>query len=231
MSAQPGRKVRGCCCGIPIRVGVAILAWLYFLRGILVVFLAVLILKRDTSAMETGVKALVIALGSLSALLVVTSALGVIATIGQYPRVARIWSILFQIWYYLQLALDITVVALFFAKKLDSLIPECISLSSNARPTSSAYRNCDRARNRLSLYYTLSGVVRSAIGYFFTRRVSSFSRHCAERAATNHNLAVPAQTTTLSGSTHNQKNSLNIQGEYQTPYQASADSLQGAKTV
>ncbi|CAE6359537.1 unnamed protein product [Rhizoctonia solani] len=198
MPNRPERKVRTCCCCIPTRAGVAILAWLYFLGGVLAVVLTVMIFQRDTSDMENGVKALVIALGSLSAFLVVTSAFGIIATIEQSPRVARIWSIMFQIWYFLQLALDIAVVALFFAKKLDSLIYPCSSLSANIRPSSSIYRDCERARSRLSLYYTLSGVVRNAIGFYFTRRVSSFTRHCAERAAPNPGPAAPTQMTALS---------------------------------
>ncbi|KAH7335199.1 hypothetical protein B0J17DRAFT_66717 [Rhizoctonia solani] len=214
MSAQPGRKVRGCCCGIPIRVGAAILAWIYFLGGILVVLLAVRILQQGTFDSESGIKALVIALGSLSAFLVITSLLGIIATIGLSPSFARIWSIMFQVWFYLQLALDITVVALLFTSHLDSLIEGCASLSSNARPSSSPYKSCVRARNMLGLYYILSGLVRNAIGYFFARRVSSFSRDCAERAAIS--LAAPAQM-----------NSVNIQGGYPV----SADSLQGAKAV
>ncbi|CAE6412809.1 unnamed protein product [Rhizoctonia solani] len=205
MSAQPGRKVRGCCCGIPIRIGAALLAWIYFFAGILVVLLAVRILqldKLDSLDLESGVKALVIALGSLSAFLVITSLFGIVATIGLSPVVARIWSIMFQLWFYLQLALDITVVALLFTNHLDSLIEGCASLSPNARPSSSPYKSCFRARNMLGLYYILSGVVRNAIGYFFVRRVSSFSRDCAERTAAN----------------------LNVQG-------GSADSLQGAKAV
>ncbi|CAE6508744.1 unnamed protein product [Rhizoctonia solani] len=196
MTVRPEGKNRSCCCCIPIRVGTAILAWLYFLGGILAVVLVVMVLKQDTYDMEIGVKALVVVLGSLSVFLVITSLVGIIATIGQSPTFARIWSIMFQIWYYLQLALDIAVIALFFAKKLDSLVVDCTSLSPNARASSSAYRNCDRARNRLSLYYTMSGVVRNAIGYYFARRVSSFTRHCAERAAAN---SVPTQMTTLSG--------------------------------
>ncbi|CAE6350021.1 unnamed protein product [Rhizoctonia solani] len=222
MAARTERKVRTCCCCIPVRAGVGILAWLYFLGGTASVVLAVMILKQDTSDMEIGVKALVIALGSLSAFLVITSMFGIIATIGQSPRFARIWSIMFQIWYYLQLALDIAVIALFFSKKLDSLIVECTSLAAKRRPKGSEIENCNRGRNRLSLFYTLSGVVRNAIGYYFTRRVSSFTRHCAERSA-NRGLAAPAQMTAISG----RVNVLNVQGGHQ----ASADSLQGAKAV
>ncbi|CCO30841.1 hypothetical protein BN14_04873 [Rhizoctonia solani AG-1 IB] len=174
-----------------------------------------MILKQDTSEMQIGVKALVIALGSLSVFLVITSMFGIIATIGQSPRFARIWSVMFQFWYYLQVALDIAVIALFFSKKLDTLIVECTLLAEKRRPKGSEIENCNRGRNRLSLYYTLSGVVRNAIGYYFTRRVSSFTRHCAERVA-NRGLAAQAQMTTLS-----------VQGGHQ----ASVDSLQGAKAV
>ncbi|CUA78080.1 hypothetical protein RSOLAG22IIIB_02695 [Rhizoctonia solani] len=224
MPARPERKVRTCCCCIPTRAGAAMLAWLYFLCGILAVVLAVMILQRGTSDMEIGIKALVIAFGSLSALLVVTSAFGIIATIGQSPRVARIWSIMFQLWYFLQLALDIAVVALFFAKKLDSLIYECSSLPTKVRKTSSIYRDCERARNRLSLYYTLSGVVRNAIGFYFTRRVSSFTRHCAERVTSNPSHATPTQMSTLSGAPNQTTGP-----EYPAPYSGSADSLKASK--
>jgi hypothetical protein len=143
---------------------------------------------------------------------------------------------MFQFWYYLQVALDIAVITLFFSKKLDTLIVECTSLAEKRRPKGSEIENCNRGRNRLSLYYTLSGVVRNAIGYCkpkraafcllliftnhlaptdFTRRVSSFTRHCAERVA-NRGLAAQAQMTTLS-----------VQGGHQ----ASVDSLLGAKAV
>ncbi|CAE6447246.1 unnamed protein product [Rhizoctonia solani] len=230
MPARPERKDRSCCCCIPIRAGVAILAWLYFLGGILPVVLAVMIFMKDTSELEIGVKALIVALGSLSAFLVITSAFGIIATIGQSPRFARIWSVMFQIWYYLQLALDIAIVALFFAKKLDSLIGQCTSLPPNARVSSSIYRDCERARNRLSLYYTLSGVVRNAIGYYFTRRVSSFTRHCAERAS-NTSLAAPTQMTALPNTAPNQANGLSAQAGYPVSYSTSVDSLEAAKKV
>ncbi|KAF8738712.1 hypothetical protein RHS02_05225, partial [Rhizoctonia solani] len=227
MPSRPEKKdARTCCCCIPIRAGVGILAWLYFLGGVAAVVLAVMILKQDTSDMETAIKALIIALGGLSAFLVVTSIFGIIATITQSPFLARIWSVMFQIWYYLQLALDVAVIALFFSKKLDTLIVECTSLAEKRRPKGSEIENCNRGRNRLSLYYTLSGVVRNVISYYFTRRVSSFTRHCTEHVA-SHSLTAPTQMATLSGNGPTQLNSLDIQGGHQ----ASVDSLRGEKAV
>ncbi|ELU43536.1 hypothetical protein AG1IA_02430 [Rhizoctonia solani AG-1 IA] len=208
-NAQPTRKEGRS--NVLFRAGVGILAWLYFLGGVAAVVLAVMILKQDTSDMETAIKALIIALGGLS------------------------------------LALDIAVIALFFSKKLDTLIVECTSLAEKRRPKGSEIENCNRGRNRLSLYYTLSGVVRNVISYCksgragfslfivlikcaaridFTRRVSSFTRHCTERVA-SHSLTAPTQMATLSGNGPTQLNSLNIQGGHQ----ASVDSLRGEKAV
>lgn len=271
MLTRPERKNRTCCCCIPTRVGIAILAWLYFLGGIGAAVLAFMLLSQSGSVLETPTKALIITLAALSILIGIVAGIGIIATITQSPRFARLFSILFSIWFYLQLALDIAIIALFFAKQLDSLLYECRGLTGlRARPSSSTFRNCERSRNRSSLYYTIQAVIRNIIGFYFTRRVASFSRHCSERV----NSPATTQMTPMSGSTSKSAVSatyappvpvggtmfasnfpgavqrqpyeaqtpapgqaafnsqgLNVQGGYPAPYQASAESIQGAEKV
>ncbi|KAG8714424.1 hypothetical protein FRC11_008531 [Ceratobasidium sp. 423] len=212
MFARPEGKLRVCCCSLPIRVQAAMVAWISFVYGIFGVMLAIIALniKRDDPDRESGIKAMSVAHVSLNALLVVNSVFGIIATIRLSPRFARIWSITFQIWYCLKTAFQITVAALLFAKKLDLLVPECGFFTRNVR---FPYEICEQARGRVILTYTLVAVLMVAGGYFVIRGVSRFSRHCAERAATN------PQMTAITDGAPVQTNNPNAEGGHPASYQ------------
>ncbi|QRW03142.1 tetraspanin family protein [Ceratobasidium sp. AG-Ba] len=180
-----------CCCCIPIRGGIVILTWFYFLSGVGAAILTFTVLPKVSRLVEItlAIKALLLALAVLSILLAVVSAIGIFATIRLNPRAARLYYISFYAWFLLQLALDIAVVVMFFTKTLDLLNPDCEGLSGRA--VRWRQRGCDDARNKLSWWYTASMVIRSSITYYFVRRVGSFSRYCAERAA---GLSNPSST-------------------------------------
>lgn len=232
-----------------------ILAFLYFLGG---VGAAVLALKLLSAGYELTVatKALVIALAALSIFLAIASAIGIFATISLNPGAARLYSILFYVWFFLELALEVAVVVMFFVKSFDSLIADCgITGRRGGIGRATAERNCDGLRNKMSWYYLVSIVVSSAIGYYFARRVASFSRYCAERAAALLNPTptpmAPISTFTPAGTvfasnfpshsvyaTHATPapNQASVQSPnnlvvYPQSYQASADSIQTGEKV
>ncbi|KAG8728646.1 hypothetical protein FRC12_021602, partial [Ceratobasidium sp. 428] len=147
-----------------------ILAWFYFLGGAAAAAVALTLPTKAVAAsieLTVTVKALSIILAVLSITISIASVIGIFATARLHPRAARIYYILFYAWFLLQLALDIAIIVMFFTKTLDPLIPECRSITGRRSRIGKqhAQRDCETARNKISWYYTVSMVVRSAIGY------------------------------------------------------------------
>ncbi|KAF8605991.1 hypothetical protein BDV93DRAFT_521316 [Ceratobasidium sp. AG-I] len=185
MHTRPQKKdARKCCCCIPIRAGTMVLTILYFLGGLAVIASAVLILVNGSLKLTTATNGIVVALAILSALLVVVSAIGFAATIRLDPSLASLFSNLFTFWFFLEVVLDIAIVVLIFTKSLDSIIPICSTINNERHGISwrGTEKNCQTMRNKMSWFWLVGMIIRSSIGYYFVRRMSSFSRHCAEHA-------------------------------------------------
>ncbi|KAF8605993.1 hypothetical protein BDV93DRAFT_506584 [Ceratobasidium sp. AG-I] len=189
MHTRPEKKdARKCCCCIPIRAGAMMLTILYFLGGLAVVAAAVLILINGSLKLTTAANGIVVALGILGLLLAVTSAIGFASTITLNPSGASTFANMFTFWLFLEFVLDIAILVMFFTRALDSMIPICSSASSRGTGTwrEASERDCRVTRKRMSWYWVVGMIIRSFIGYYFMRRMSSFSRYCAERAEPQH---------------------------------------------
>ena len=108
---------------------------------------------------------------------------------------------------------------MFFTKSLDSIIPICSTINNEKHGITwkGTASSCDQNRTRMSWYWFVNMIVRSLIGYCesfsiplrvkrmkligcvdFVRRMSSFSRHCAERAESQFSSSTQMAPTSTS---------------------------------